>query len=514
MAKNKNRISRRKFIGLGSCGAMSLAPFFNTISQLTFINSASASALTTTPSDYKALICVFLGGGCDTNNVLIPRKGHPAAEAYTRLRSAVAVPNGVVHPDYNPSGRDDTIPIQSPPTQPFGMGVELKNLAAAYNNGEAAIVQNVGALVEPLTASTYGTARLPGGVFGHDVGAANWMSSIAEKPFNSGWGARMAELYNDTWNPQSRSTMLIGLEGNVRFLSGSDVLQYNLNPTGALPLEGFGGSTYGWALDEQGEYKQNQLGEELKAVDKIMGYEGYSHMLHQSYKNAFRNARTNEGIINQALAAEQSLNLDFDGIWRSYSANTDFGNKLKAIARVIAGRSSIGNMRQIFYVNLSGWDHHNALLDNLNNHYTYLDNGLGAFNAGMKALAENDPSFDYNSVVTFQASDFNRTFVANGIDPLTAGSDHAWGSHCFVMGGAVNGGQLYGQFPELAIGGPDATPFDSRGRWIPSTAIDQYVAVLANWFGVPLNSTEMETILPNLYRFTAPLGSEANLAFL
>ena len=150
MAKNKNRISRRKFIGLGSCGAMSLAPFFNTISQLTFINSASASALTTTPSDYKALICVFLGGGCDTNNVLIPRKGHPAAEAYTRLRSAVAVPNGVVHPDYNPSGRDDTIPIQSPPTQPFGMGVELKNLAVSSLATKAEAMKILFCLLEPF----------------------------------------------------------------------------------------------------------------------------------------------------------------------------------------------------------------------------------------------------------------------------------------------------------------------------------------------------------------------------
>ena len=132
----------------------------------------------------------------------------------------------------------------------------------------------------------------------------------------------------------------------------------------------------------------------------------------------------------------------------------------------------------------------------------------------MKDLAILDSDFEYDKVTTFQASDFNRTWTPNGTNSTTAGTDHAWGTHAFVFGGAVNGGQLYGDFPELVIGGNNDVPSGSRGRWIPTTSVDQYCAVLANWFGVPPGSTEMETILPNLSRFDDPFAAGSNIAFL
>lgn len=187
---------------------------------------------------------------------------------------------------------------------------------------------------------------------------------------------------------------------------------------------------------------------------------------------------------------------------------------MKVIARLIAGRSFLGNTRQIFFVDMGGYDHHAGINDSLPGLLQELDRGIGAFNAGMKELEQRDSDFNYNQVTTFQASDFNRTWTPNGVDINSAGTDHAWGSHCFVFGGAVQGGAFFGAYPELAVGGKDDVPRSSRGRWIPTTAVDQYTAVLANWFGVPMQSSEMQTILPNLNRFPNPLSAEANLQFL
>ncbi|MDB4266409.1 DUF1501 domain-containing protein, partial [bacterium] len=143
-----------------------------------------------------------------------------------------------------------------------------------------------------------------------------------------------------------------------------------------------------------------------------------------------------------------------------------------------------------------------------------VDAAIGAFNQAMKDLAAADPDFEYDKVTTFQASDFNRTWTPNSDNPATAGTDHAWGTHTFLFGGAVNGGDVYGTFPELAVGSLNDVPSGSRGRWIPTTSVDQHSAVLAKWFGVPVGSTEMETILPNLDRFESIDATSANLGYL
>ena len=206
------------------------------------------------------------------------------------------------------------------------------------------------------------------------------------------------------------------------------------------------------------------------------------------------------------------LDLDLDTIFTN--ANSGIGDELKAVARLIAGRKCLGNRRQIFFVDLGGFDNHQDLNADLATLLTSLDNAIGAFNEAMKALALVDSDFSYDKVTTFQASDFNRTWTPNSANPDSAGTDHAWGTHTFMFGGAVNGGQIYGTFPELALGGLVDVPSGSRGRWIPTTAVDQYCAVLANWFGVDPGSTQMETIFPNLDRFENPFAAGSNLAFL
>ncbi len=515
MSKILKKISRRQFLKAGTCGAMTIGPLVNTIAQLSLINSASASSLgggTLVGSDYKALVCIFLRGGCDMNNVLIPTSGNPQASAYALDRGAVAIANGIVHPTYNPSGSNNTIPITVPNHSTFGMHPNLVNLAAMFSNNEASFVTNVGTLSEPTSQNTYSASSLPKQLFSHSDQVTQWMSSIADKPFTSGWGARAADLYNDTWNPNSQTSMLITAAGNNQFMSGGLLNQYSVASSGSISLAGFG-TNYSSALNEDGSYKTNSTGQRFEALERIVQY-SHAHILEEGYNQVLRSARANETIINEAVKAETDLGIDFDSIWASYGAESDFADELKVVARLIAGRECLGNNRQIFFVDLGGFDNHADINDDLPVLLDQLDKGIGAFNEGMKVLAANDSNFAYDKVTTFQASDFNRTWTPNGTIVASAGTDHAWGSHAFIFGGAVNGGHFYGAYPELAVGGSDDVPSGSRGRWIPTTSVDQFAAVLANWFGVPANSSEMQAILPNLDRFQDPFSVDANLGFL
>ncbi len=503
------RLSRRNFLAKGTCGTMGIASIVNTISQLQLVNSAVASTLGPVSSDYKALVCVFLRGGCDMNNVLIPINGNSQAQGYADDRGVVAVPNGVVS-DANPSGADSTIHLTGTP-EPLGLHPNLPNLASMYEAGEAGFITNVGTLAEPTTRNTYTSSSLPNQLFSHSDQVTEWMSSIADQAYTSGWGARVAELFNDTWNVNSASSMLISAAGNNQFLNGSTTVpQYSVTTTGAVSLSGFG-TNYGSALDNDGNVRNdNTHGKRLRALEKIMAY-SHSNLIGNSYASVVKRARETEAVINAATSAATDIGLDLDTIFAN--ATDSVGEELKSIARLIAGRTHLGNNRQIFFVDLGGFDNHQDINADLEVLLSELDAGIGAFNEAMKQLATLDSDFSYDMVTTFQASDFNRTWTPNGDDPNSAGTDHAWGSHSFIFGGAVNGGQLHGTFPELAVGGAHDVPSGTRGRWIPTTSVDQYCAILANWFGVPANSSEMATIFPNLSRFDDPFTA-SDLAFL
>ena len=511
-----SKISRRDFLRYGTCGAMGIGSLVNTISQLSLINSAVASTVggvDVVGADYKALVCLFLRGGCDMNNVLIPVIGNSQAESYMQERGVVAVPNGVTNANFNPSGDNLTLPLNGTP-EPLGLHPSFANLRGLYNAGEAAFVTNVGTLAEPTTRSTYDTAALPAQLFSHADQVTEWMSSIADQPYTSGWGARVAELYNDTWNPNSATSMLITAAGNNQFQNGSiSVPQYSVTSSGAVSLAGYG-TNYSNALNPDGSYNEGTVqGRRLRALERIMAY-SHGTLIEDSYGSIVTRAREAEGVISDAIQEVDNLNLDFETTFNSLNADTSLGNEFRAIAQLIAGRKCLGNRRQIFFVDLGGFDNHQDINDSLGGLLTEVDTALAAFNQAMKDLAAADPDFSYDQVTTFQASDFNRTWTPNGNDPASAGTDHAWGTHAIVMGGVVNGGQLYGAFPELAVGGAVDVPSGTRGRWIPTTSVDQYCSVLANWFGVPEGSSEMQTIFPNLNRFSSPFDGESNLDFL
>ncbi|MGJ8725683.1 MAG: DUF1501 domain-containing protein [Roseibacillus sp.] len=509
-------LSRRKFLRYGTCGSMGIGSLVNTLSQLQLINSAAAASVggsDVVGDDYKALVCIFLRGGCDMNNVLIPVAGNPQAAAYANDRGVVAVPNGI-------NGPNDTIALNGL-TEPFGLHPSFVNLAKMFNGTsnnatgpEATFVTNVGTLAEKIeTPSDYNSSSLPLQLFSHSDQVTEWMSSISDQAYTSGWGARVAELYHSTWNPQSASSMLISAAGNNQFLGGSPTSPpYSVTSAGAVSLAGFG-TNYGSALDNNDNYTNTQSGRRLKALERIMAY-SHSNIIEDSYSTVVQRARETEAVIIESSAVAASLGLDLDAIFSSYGATGNIADELKSIARLITGRKCLGNKRQIFFVDLGGFDTHQGINGSLGTLLSQVDNAIGAFNQAMKDLAVADSDFEYDKVTTFQASDFNRTWTPNGTNPTTAGTDHAWGTHAFVFGGAVNGGQFFGEFPELTVGGNNDVPSGSRGRWIPTTSVDEYCAVLANWFGVPSGSTQMETILPNLSRFDNPFAAGSNIAFL
>ncbi|MDB4722778.1 DUF1501 domain-containing protein, partial [Akkermansiaceae bacterium] len=344
-------LSRRQFLRTGTCGTMGLGSLINTVTQLQLINAAAAADVggnDVVGSDYKAIVCLFLRGGCDMNNVLIPTVGNPQAAGYTTGRDVVGIRNGVIDATLNPTGEDDTLPITVTGGAPFGLHPSLSNLASMYGTGDAAFIANVGTLAQPTTSATYRSVALPRQLFSHSDQVTEWMSSIADKPYTSGWGARVADLYHDAWNPQSQTSMLITAAGNNQFLNGGDVNQYSVTSTGAISLASFG-TNYTNAVNTDGSYKTNANGQRLKALERIMTY-SHGHLLEDGYNAVVRRARENEAIVTEASTVATDLGLDFDTTWNTYGATDGIGNELKAVAKLIAGRDCLGNKRQIFFV--------------------------------------------------------------------------------------------------------------------------------------------------------------------
>lgn len=492
---NSSRMTRRGFGGRAACGAMGMTGIVNTISQLGLVNAALAQGGPL--PDYKALVVVFLFGGMDSNNVLVPAAGHPQRANYDSLRGVLAIPSGDLSLLSNVNTGD-----------PFGLHPSLANLASLFDAGDLAVVANVGSLAYPIaTRDEYlnATVPLPPQLFSHSDQQTQWQSSIPDKPFQSGWGGRVAELINADFNSTGKISMNISLAGLNSFQVGSvgSVIQYAVGTTGAIGLSGYG-TNYASAVDSNGNYLATAAGLRLKAFEDIMRH-AQGNIFERGYNDVVRRARNNEALVGGALAVADALGPTFfDDIF------TDTANKLemqlKMVAKLIAGREELANQRQIFFCSMGGFDTHQDQNGDLANLTLDLGHALNAFHAAMVALGVND------KVVTCTNSDFTRTFTPNKSDPLTAGSDHGWGGHQIVMGGPVNGSDIFGQFQSLEVGAGRDTD-NNRGRWIPTTSVDQYAAVFARWLGV--ESSAMDLIFPNLPRFDDPFSSgSAHLGFL
>ncbi len=451
--------TRRQFLRRSVCAAVGMTAMGNTIFDLQRI--AAAAPLV----DYKSLVCVFLYGGNDGNNVIVPTLASDYAQ-YAATRDALALPQSALlalHPSSNPPGD----------ARQWGLHPSLKGVQGLFNSGKAAMVANVGPLVAPLTRDEYlnRSVAVPPQLFSHSDQTVHWQTSLPDQPARTGWGGRTADLLHSL-NENARISMSISLAGTNTFQVGNVVTQYQVSPEGPVGLTSYVPSTQG------PDASSNAIRDILKR--------GYGHLFERGYSGIFNRALDNQELLSGALAGAPALTTQFP--------DTDLGQQLKMIVQLISVRETLGLRRQVFFCSGQGFDTHGGQVGTTSldgtqaDLLTELDGALTAFEAAMTELNVAD------TVTTFTASDFGRTYLPNG-----SGSDHGWGSHHFVLGGAVKGGRFYGQFPTLALGGPNDA---GDGRWIPTTSVDEYSATLARWFGVA--NSDLPLVLPNLGRFANP----------
>ena len=475
--KSAPEVTRREFLGNACCAAVGATGLLSALGSLRLMGAAASPAngpqlpsVAGAPiaSDYKALVCLFLNGGNDANNLIIPLGS--GYSAYASARSNLALPQAGVLP-FTPRTTDG---------RSWGLHPSVSELHALFNSGKMALLANAGTLVYPTTKSHYNarSVPLPPQLFSHSDQQVQWQHSVPDKPTSTGWGGRTADLLN-AFNTSDQISMSISLAGKNTFQVGAKVSQYAINTSGAVSLSGSTSSAT--SLD----------GIRFKAQKDIFA-QSQSTLFETAFASATGDAIVSADLLNTVLAASPALTTVFP--------NTSAGNQLKMAARLIGASPTLGLKRQVFFVQLGGWDTHAAQLDNTDpvngTHAGLLAQISQAVNAFYNATVELRVA---NQVTTFSASDFGRTYRSNG-----DGSDHGWGSHHFIVGGAVNGTNLYGKMPTLTVNGPDDT---GQGRWIPTTSVDEYAATLATWFGV--SATDLPTVLPNIGRFAKP-----NLGFL
>ena len=438
-------------------GSTAASALFNALSLIA--EAAPGTGLQN--SDYKALVCVFLHGGNDGGNTVVPY-GTREHATYTTMRGNLAIPRTQLLPiePLNGDGRQ------------WAFNPGMTELQSLFKQKNLAILANVGVLLAPTTREGYlaGSVPLPPQLFSHNDQQFQWQTSWADQVPRTGWGGRLADKVNAFQSGTgARIPMNLSLGGSNVFQVGQQVIPYMVSTEGALSL---------W-------YYNESWGNTETIVTKAMLASPTSNLLVGTYKEMFRRAIDNSQLLGSALAKSPPLSTLFP-------ANITLANQLRMVARLISIREELGVRRQIFFCTADGYDTHGEQLTTHENLLRQLSQSLSAF---YQATVELGVS---SQVTTFTGSDFGRTYKSNG-----KGSDHGWGSNHLILGGAVRGGDIYGRMPIHHINGPDDT---SDGRWIPTTSTDEYAATLALWFGA--SASDLPEIVPNINRFNS-----ANLGF-
>ncbi len=437
-------ITRRGLIrtGAAAVGSLALRPF------------GMLPALAQSGSDYRALVCIFLFGGNDSNNTIVPMDD-TNFKAYTTIRDSLAL-----------TAADLTPPVDSTSGAPYSFHGKMPELAGLFSSKELAVVANVGSLVQPLTRAQYQNQQLPlpMNLFSHADQQQQWQTSIAQGNGPTGWAGRAADYIESQGINSSKFPVFFSVAGNTVLGTGAKTQPVAVAPGGSLQLAGFNSTPASQAL-------WSALSSLLKLDSGVS--------LAQAADGTLANSIADATSLSAALAKGTKLKTVFP--------STTLGQQLQQVAEVIQVASYLGMTRQIFFCSLGGFDTHTNELATHNTLYPEVSQAMSAFYAGTQEMGV------AQNVTTFTESDFTRTFQPTSGD----GADHGWGGHHMVLGGAVQGGQIYGAFPTFELGGPNDT--DTRGRWIPTTSVDQYGATLASWFGIP--DASLPVVFPNFTNF-------------
>ena len=476
--------SRREFLKRSSALAMagSAAPWAMSL-------AAMSEAAAQTATDYKAMVCVFLYGGNDYGNTLVPYD-QASYDIYNAVRpvlayprTAVAASTGVVgSPGLAPTALTQAAVLPAGATdlagRQYALAPELAAIKPIFDAGKMAVLLNIGTLIEPTTKDQYAnkSVKLPPKLFSHNDQQSTWQSTLPEGA-TSGWGGRMGDLFA-SGNGNSTFTC-INVSGNAVFLSGKSAVQYQVTPRGSVPITGIKSPLYGSQACSD-------------ALRTLITTAAPNALFESELARITQRSIDADTSLTSALAGTPALATPF-------TATNPLAQQLAMVAKMIAARNTLGAKRQVFFVSIGGFDNHDGLNTVHPGLLTNVADAMGAFYNATVQLGVSQ------QVTAFTASDFGRTLVGNN-----DGSDHGWGSHHFVVGGAVKGQAFYGKPPTHIVptttvtSGPDDV---GQGRLLPSISVDQLGGTLATWFGV--SATDLPAVLPDLANF-----STKNLGFL
>lgn len=451
---NKHYRTRRQFLKRSAHAALLGASGAAVSGKMSLMGSALAAQgdYATLPG-YKALVCVFLYGGSDSFNLFVPRE-QAVFDAYTNSRGSLA------------SGQDDLI---SDRNSSLYFHRNLPDLRDAYDSGNLAVVRNVGNLIEPITRSQYqnNPELVPADLFAHNSAQEQVQKSWSSRPVGlvgSGWGGRMADLLMEA-NGGNALPPTLSMNNANFFQPGNRSTPISIDPLNGPQLLPY--------LDGRSNARNN---DREAALQRILGIPS-DHLIEQFASSSFTNARNSARLLSTAINSSP----EFEPI----NTQDKLLTQMRMVSRAISGREQLGMRRQIFFVGLGGWDTHDNQTPRLDSLATQLNTALASFQQDLRIMGVE------NEVTTFTVSDFGRTLTING-----DGSDHGWGGHYLVMGGAVNGGQLFGNWPQYQLDGSDDA---GRGRVIPELSINQYGAALGSWMG--LSNSDLLDVFPDLDRF-------------
>ncbi len=472
MNKSINRVnlrkqkSRRRFLQQVAAASVLGSGMESMNGKLSLMGSALAQSSDFAGlNDYKALVCVFLYGGSDSFNMFVPTE-QGLYDNYVASRGSLAISSDSLLATGTGAG--------------IGFNPNMPRTHAMFESGRLAVVSNVGNLITPVTKSDYlaDSVNIPSDLFAHNHQQEQWLKGLSSQPTSfvaSGWGGRMADLLSGANNSQLPPTFSLG--GSNYWLPGESSTPISLNTnTGLDPISFIerGGST--------------ASAERADVLSQILSLSNDSPLQQQAAIASARSIDNADELISAIGTG--------DNIQTPFNNSSSLARQLRMVARLIAGQQALGMQRQIFFVGMGGWDTHDNQAVRLDALTAELDESLSDFYASLQELNQQD------AVTTFTASDFGRTLTVNG-----DGSDHGWGGHCMVMGGAVQGGNLYGNLPTFATGAEDDV--GDKGRVIPSLSVNQLGATLGSWMG--LSASDLADVFPDLQNFGSDWQSELSL---